>query len=103
MCGVDGRRVCCGVRVRVCVCRQDPCAGGCRWIEVTGATVSCRCCSYRTHGALQTLVLHRGSKKRQIKIIESVEEKMEELKSKRALKRKVRGDKKKEKSEPMRF
>lgn len=44
------------------VCRQDPCAGSHRWIEVTGATISGRCCSYGTHSALQTLVLHREEK-----------------------------------------
>lgn len=49
----------------MCVCRQDPCAGGRRWIEVTGATVSCRGCSYRTHSAPHTPVLDRGRRKTQ--------------------------------------
>lgn len=49
-------------------CRQDPCAGGRRWIEVTSATVSCRSCSYGAQSPLQTLVLHRGRRERQIKI-----------------------------------
>lgn len=55
----DERWVCCGLCLRVCVRRQDPCARSHRWIKATGAAVSCRCCSHRTHSALQTLVLHR--------------------------------------------
>ena len=54
--------------------RQEPCAGGRRWIEVTRATVSCRGCGYRTNGALHTLALCRGGRKGQ-KRMEKVGEK----------------------------
>lgn len=75
----------------MCVCRQDPCAGGHRWIEVTGATVSCRCCSYGTHGALQTLVLRIGRRERVQR--HRRDGKMEELsREKRAVKNNVRGE-----------
>lgn len=56
---VDGGRVCCGEFVVMRACRQDPCAGGQRWIEVTGATVRSWCCSYGAQCTLQTLVLQR--------------------------------------------
>lgn len=51
----DKRRVGHGLCVN-----QDPCAGSQRRIKVTGATVSCGCCSKRTHRAPQTLMLQRG-------------------------------------------
>lgn len=54
-----GGRVCGGGCVLVSVRRQDPRAGGQRWIEVTGAAVRGWRRSYGTQGALQTLVLQK--------------------------------------------
>lgn len=80
----------------MCVCRQDPCAGGHGWIEVTGAAVSCRCCSNGAQSTLQTLVLHRGRRERQIKMgrvqRKRRDGKMEELNSKRAGKKETKRD-----------
>lgn len=61
---VDGGRVRCGGLVVVRARRQDPCAGGQRWIEVTGATVRSWCCSYGAQGTLQTLALQRKARRR---------------------------------------
>lgn len=60
LCGSDEWQMCCGLRLRVLVCSQDPCAGSQRWIKVTGTTISCSCGSHGTQSALQTLVLYRG-------------------------------------------
>lgn len=85
LCDADERWVCCGLCLRVCVRRQDPCARSHRWIKATGAAVSCRCCSHRTHSALQTLVLHR--EKRETNRMNEEEEKRKISLSKLAQKR----------------
>lgn len=81
----DERWVCCGLCLRMCVRRQDPCARSHRWIKATGAAVSCRCCNHRTHSALQTLVLHR--EKRETDRINEGEEKRKNSWSELAQKR----------------